>query len=174
MPTISPYTSDHRRRPRQQRVDDPSEAADATVLMANAIRSAAEDATSTATRFVQLMCSQSCTPCRGDTATRPARLTGSVLALAESSPHVGGNCLNPSSTLPHNESFEENLTAHFLSAAKHGAHETWARSTVDLDWPKVDPEVLEQEPPETWGHDLQMSVQRRPSWVSCAGRSPDV
>ena len=31
----------------QQRVDDPSEAADATVLMANAIRSAARDATST-------------------------------------------------------------------------------------------------------------------------------
>ena len=31
----------------QQRVDDPSEAADATVLMANAIRSAAADATST-------------------------------------------------------------------------------------------------------------------------------
>ena len=110
------------------------------------------------TRFVQLMCSQSFTPCRGDTATRPVLwLTGSVSALAESLPQWAATRLNLSSTLPRNESFEENSTAHFLSAAKHGAHECGPGSTVDLDWPKVDPEVLEQEPPETWGHDLQMS-----------------
>ena len=120
------------------------------------------------TRFVQLMCSQSCTPCRGDTATRPGWWpTGSVSALAESSPQWAATRLNLSSTPPHNESFEENLTAHFLSAAKHGAHECGPESTASISTgQKLIQKYLNRNHQKHGVTTCKCQTQRRPNWVS--------
>ena len=143
----------------QQRVDDPSEAADATVLMANAIRSAAEDATSTGDpiRSADVLAIVHTLSWRyGD----PARVVADRLGI---SPRrvvtpMGGN--SPQSLV---NSASQRILRGELDCALLVGGETWRsrmqarKHGVDLDWPKVDPEVLEQEPPETWGHDLQMS-----------------
>ena len=119
-------------------------------------------------RFVQLMCSQSFTPCRGDTATRPVLwLTGSVSALAESLPQWAATRLNLSSTLPRNESLEESSTAHFLSAAKHGAHECGPGSTaLILTGRKSIQKYSSRNHQKHGGTTCKCQTQRRPNWVS--------
>ncbi len=143
----------------QQRVDDPMQAEDASALMAHAIRAAAQDANATKDPVASagvLAVVNTLSWRYGDS----ARIVADRLGI---SPRrvvtpMGGN--SPQSLV--NSASQRILRGEFDCALLVGG-ETWRsrmrarKHGIDLTWPKVDPEVLEQEPPETWGHELQMS-----------------
>jgi len=143
----------------QQRIDDPSQAEDATALMAQAIRAAAQDAGATNDPIASagvLAVVNTLSWRYGDS----ARIVADRLGIAPRRvvTPMGGN--SPQSLV---NSASQRILHGELDCALLVGGETWRsrmrarKHGIDLTWPKVDPEVLEQEPPETWGHDLQMS-----------------
>ena len=144
-----------------QRTDDLAAADDATALIAHAVRAAASDsgaAHDLIRRADALAVVSTLTWRYGD----PARLVAEQLGI---SPRrivtpMGGN--SPQSLV--NAAATKILSGDIDLAILTGG-EAWRtrmrarRNDIALDWPKVDPAVLESEPPEVWGHELEMSNQ---------------
>ena len=143
----------------QQRVDDPTMAKDATDLMADAIRTAANDANATTDPIASadvLAVVNTLSWRYGD----PARIVADQLGIAPRRvvTPMGGN--SPQSLI---NSASQRILRGELNCALLVGGETWRsrmrakKQGVDLSWPKVDAEILGNEPPETWGNDLYMS-----------------
>ena len=143
----------------EQRVDDPTIAEDATSLMADAIRTAASDSQASNDPIVSanmLAVVNTLSWRYGD----PARIVADRLGITPQRvvTPMGGN--SPQSLI---NSASLRILRGELDCALLVGGETWRsrmrakKRGIDLSWPKVDAEVLANEPPETWGYDLYMS-----------------
>lgn len=143
-----------------QRHDDPATARDATELMAEAIRLAAADADADRSPIstVDVLAVVNTLSWRyGD----PARIVSERLGISPTTRVVtpmGGN--SPQSLV---NAAAEAIAGGELDLAVLVGGETWRtrmrarRLGVTLEWPKVDPDLLADDPADTWGHELTMN-----------------
>ncbi len=144
-----------------QREDDPERAAEATELIAEAIRSAASDSGATRDPIAEadLLAVVSTLTWRYGDAARVVSDRLGITPRRVMTP-MGGN--SPQSLV--NAAAQRILTGDIDLAILSGG-EAWRtrmrarRNGLTLDWPKVDPQLLQSEPPEVWGHELEMSNQ---------------
>lgn len=142
-----------------QHCDDPSIAADATELIAHAVRNAAADsgAPRDPVAAADVLAVVSTLTWRyGD----PARIVADRLGITPRRvlTPMGGN--SPQSLV---NSAALRILSGDLDLAILTGGEAWRtrmrarRNDVTLDWPRVDADRLDAEPPEVWGHELEMS-----------------
>ncbi|MGA1564630.1 MAG: acetyl-CoA acetyltransferase [Ilumatobacteraceae bacterium] len=144
-----------------QRTDDPSIAADATLLICEAVRAAAVDsaAASDPIAAADLLAVVSTLTWRYGDAARVVTDRLGIHPRRVMTP-MGGN--SPQSLV--NAASSRILSGDLDMAILTGG-EAWRsrmrarRDGIELTWPKADPELLAVEPPEVWGHDLEMSSE---------------
>ena len=141
-------------------VDSP----DATALMAEAVRLAMSDTGGHAPERVDVLAIVNTLSWRfGD----PARLVAERAGLEPRRRVVtpmGGN--SPQALV---NSTARAIASGEIDFAVLAGGETWRtrmrarRAGVELDWPRVDPELVEAEPPEVWGSELTMNSEHETS-----------
>lgn len=144
-----------------QRTDDVTAAEEATALIAEAVRSAARDSGAArdpiaATDVLAVV--STLTWRYGDA----ARIVSDRLGITPRRvvTPMGGN--SPQSLV---NAASLRILSGDLDLAILTGGEAWRtrmrarRNGITLDWPKVDSELLATEPPEVWGHELEMSNQ---------------